>query len=388
MIENINKTIDPEFGYGGVFNEGAKRVEPSIREIDYLGKKWIEITEIPVSSSLSIINNDKFISELRMSGQVEIIVDISKANFSIKMWAPKEVIDYIIQKASIAPKTQDMYYWKRVRTSGFIDEWVKERRVFTKSKLYYEAAHVFHTDLVNEAINAIHAKISARVTTGAEFQDMVKDITSKVYDKYAVYPSGSEKYALSKDEFSGIILAKPIGSIVPKKVGSLKMDKLTAKDVNEFIIDEIAAIKENKYTAKSVRQKSTMAFSTQVTIKRYVIMKQNAVSVSFNKTPRFQNYEITGDLYVFFEDGTCELINSKFVGEYTSDKNIVGFVEYGSYFLVHTVSDKLISYKRFGSMKEPIKFISPAKKVNVDGTEHTIGPDFYVASFNKYRVVE
>ncbi len=378
-----NKSIKVlDYGYGSIYNTNTERVEPRLEKIKFNGEEYIEIKEIPVSATLGVINQDKFITELRLSGQIEIIVDISPSNFGIKIKAPENVIDYIINKSSISPRVQEMYYHKRVRTTGFIDEWIKYRHDYVKRKIYYDNVNVFHKSLTDEAINEI-SKIGLG---GSNFIDTVKDISKKVYDKYAVYPTEASEFSITKREFVDAILDKPLKSIVSKKVGNLNLDLISDDDVDKYMVKEIQEIDDKLFTPKSKRTKG-ITYKNKLKIVRYVVIKQNSLMVSFIRTPRVLNYEVGGQIYAFYEDCTYELIPDKFTGEYISEKPIVGFVEYGVSSFIHTITDKLCVYKRFGYIKEPVKFIAPAKKVMIDDVEYNVEDGLSFDKYNRYRVV-
>ena len=79
-------------------------------------------------------------------------IDMSK---KMVRHAPQEIQKMIINSSSVPLTENFKYYWKRLRTSGYLDTWIFERKKFIERREYYKKAQEWKKEIVKCAMTMV-----------------------------------------------------------------------------------------------------------------------------------------------------------------------------------------------------------------------------------------
>lgn len=395
-MENPEEKVEePEFAYGGSELKGV--IYPSMEITEMNGKEYLHITDIPVGSTKVKMNKSAYIRALVLSDQMEIIDKSDVLNYSqpvsIFLRGPKSALKLIIDSMRRRIPDYLYFYNGRLKNRHYEAEWLEFRQNYIAKREYYLKEQKLFDYFQKKSLSEISSQIE-NSTEKVEFQKLAEGIGQQNYEEYSsqIQSQEARKFQRTEDKFLTSLVNKPISSV---KVYELEpvtaITDFDKTELNNLIVKEIEGLNPSLFSnsTKKIFKLPDLSRHFNQSVKRYVALRNwNIPQVSFKSIPRLTNWETEGDVYIVFDDGTCELLDEKFLGEVKNeDKNVVGFMLSDLPTVFITISNNIICYKRISKIGEIIKSAFPACLMMIDGKKRKMRAGVSIQDVKEYKIL-
>lgn len=371
-----------DYAYGGVLLNN--KIYPDFKISKKNNKDYLHITSMPIGSSAKIFNSSTTLTELVSNKIIEIIDESTCDTVSIYIKAPQDIQDMILDSMSQPIIHNFRYYWKKLRSSGYIETWLEERKKFVEKRENYKLSHEFLKELTKHILSGL-SEFEGKLDSS-----VAEDFANKEYDKYYSDISDKIKVFLPKPEdFAKVIISKPI-SMIKKQTSNIPVLKdIVDQDIIDIIKAEVDSIDVKLFSPKTKPGSAVVYATFDTKIKRYIALRDNSVEIKYNKISRVVNWETESNPIIIYNDGSTESISPYFFGVKTdSVKKVVGFTLHGNPTVVITESNKIKVLTRLGYINEPIKSAFPAKKMLINDKEYLIQRGLELSDVKTWKILE
>lgn len=374
-----------EYAYGGTIYEN--RVYPDFKISKKNYKDYLHITSIPIGASAKIFNNSPLITELVSNKIIEIIDESTCDTVSIFIKAPQDIQDIILNSMSLPIIHNFKFYWKKLRSSGYVETWLEERKKFVERREYFIKYKEWESSFIKICLQDINKSNFNK----SNFQTISSNIVNINYEKYIIrLPIKTKEFQKTLEDYKDGILSRPISSIKDYGIKDIsEIKEFSEEDIKNIIISEVDSIDSSLFSPKTKIGKNFPYATFDKKIKRYIALRDNSIEVKFNKIGRVVNWETETNPIIIHQNGKTENMSPYFYGTKEDETNkIVGFTLPGSPAVIITESNKLRVLSRLGFMNEPIKTAFPAKKLNVNGKEYVVKNGLTIDNVSSYKILE
>jgi hypothetical protein len=381
QAERVNYT--PALGCIRVGNS----VYPEHKIVKKDGKEYLNITKLPIGSDIGIIQSNPYIHELVCSKQIEVIDKTSKDGLNILIHAPQALQQLVLSSTAKGLGMDLKYYWKRLRTSGFLEEWLAYRMQYVTKREYYDTAQEWSRNFVLVALNELNQLDFNK----NNFQSVVSGLCENIYSNTPI-PEEYNGFIPTLKELTETVKSKPLSAVrAYGDIGFNTLYKFTQDHIKQEIVGELEHIDKKLFSPAS--KPGELKFSKfDKKIRKYIYYRPGAViEVKASRIPRVLNYEVDSDSVVLFNsDGTTVNMQETFFGrlELGKENKFVGFGSRGETTVLVTESKKIVALTRTSVLKEPIVAAFPCKKIQVDGKDYVVRSGLSLSYQDGYKVLE